>query len=205
MNHPRPPKIDLWLNCGRVFLRPIKREDASDRWAGWMADPHIVHVTNPKRTQLTRKELLDYIRSFDQRTNILLGIFERVTRTHVGIIRLDLDDSGREALVSALIGEPAFRNTGTTTFVFEGLLNYLFNERRLDRVVASVLERNSQTRRYLARLGWAEEGGGHSGGPQPLNTVRMSVSRAQYECFRASPLGQRLIGSIRAAQASQLR
>ena len=44
MNHSRPPKIDLWLNCGRVFLRPIKREDASDRWAGWMADPHIVHV-----------------------------------------------------------------------------------------------------------------------------------------------------------------
>ena len=26
-------KKDLWFRCGRYFLRTVKREDASDRWA----------------------------------------------------------------------------------------------------------------------------------------------------------------------------
>src|SRR5262249_3755958 len=30
-------KKELWFRCGRYFLRTVRREDASDRWASWLS------------------------------------------------------------------------------------------------------------------------------------------------------------------------
>ena len=108
----RPSKKELWFPCGRYFLRTIKREDASDRWAGWLADPWTTHALNSAPAKLTKSDIVEYIKQFDQRSRLLLGIFERGTRLHVGFIRLDLDETRREAFVSAIIGEPGHRNRG---------------------------------------------------------------------------------------------
>src|SRR3954463_5174447 len=92
----RPRKKEVWFPCGRYFARTIKREDASDRWAGWLSDPHTVHVLNTAARTLQRKDIADYIKQFDQRSQLLLGIFEKGTRLHVGFIRLDIDHEAGE-------------------------------------------------------------------------------------------------------------
>src|SRR3954469_21892006 len=95
---PRPGKKELWFQCGRYFARTIKREDASDRWGAWLSDPHTVHVLNTTPTTMSKNEIADYIRQFDQRTRLLLGIFEMGTRRHIGFIRLDIDYQAKDAL-----------------------------------------------------------------------------------------------------------
>ncbi|MDR3468728.1 MAG: GNAT family N-acetyltransferase [Xanthobacteraceae bacterium] len=196
----RLPKSALWFACGNVFLRTIKREDASERWAAWLADPWTIAAVNPPRTTLGRKEIADYIRSFDQRAHLLLGIFERHSRRHVGVIRVDIDAELREAFVSALIGEAEVRNSGATTFAFEALLNHLFFTMKLARVSASVLERNRVTLGYLAKLGWTEQGEAVSTRAndtgEPLRAVRVGIDAEGYRAFRASPLGQRVLRRI---------
>jgi len=207
----RPGKKELWFQGGRYFVRTIRREDASDRWAGWLSDAWTVHVLNTAPQRLQKKDIADYIRQFDQRSSLLLGIFERGTRLHVGFIRLDIDYAAKEALVNAVIGEADHRNSGATTDVFIPLLGFLFDKDGVDKVKASVLRRNEVTLRYLLRLGW-QIGPGHDTQIRSktdgslLDAASVSWTRDGYRAFLRSGIGKRLLERLaRAEQAGARR
>src|SRR3981081_128004 len=135
---------DLWFRCGRYFWRTVTREDASDRWASWLSDPWTVHVLNTAPRAFTKRDVADYIKQFDQRSHLLLGIFEMGTRLHVGFVRIDLNSIG-DALVNAIIGEAGHRNRGSTTDVFVALLDFLFDKAGVKRLGRPGLLRNEAT------------------------------------------------------------
>jgi RimJ/RimL family protein N-acetyltransferase len=200
----QPAKKDLWFRCGRYFLRTVKREDASDRWASWLSDPWTVHVLNSAPRAFTRSDVADYIKQFDQRSRLLLGIFEMGTRLHVGFVRIDLDTTG-DALVNAVIGEAAHRNRGANTDVFVALLDFLFDKLEVGRVRASVLLRNEGTLAYLLKLGWQRDG--TPGAPvrsvadgSPLETCTVSWTREGYQAYRQTPIGSRILRRLSSAE-----
>lgn len=194
----RSGKKALWFRCGRFFLRSIKREDASDRWASWLSDPWTIHVLNTASRAFTKRDVTEYIKQFDQRSHLLLGIFEMGTRLHVGFIRVDINEAAGEALVNAVIGEPDYRNSGATTDVFIPLLKFLFDDVQIERVRASVLLRNEVTLAYLLKLGWQRDEA-----PAPsvkssldgsmLETCTVSWSRDGFRAFLQSRIGSRVL------------
>jgi RimJ/RimL family protein N-acetyltransferase len=201
----KPSKKELWFRSGRYFVRTIRRQDASDRWAGWLTDSWTVHVLNSPPRKLQKNDIADYIRQFDQRSHLLLGIFEMGTRAHVGFIRLDIDEGGREALVNAVVGEAEHRNRGATTDVFVPLLDFLFDKAGIEKVRASVLERNQVTLSYLLKMGWKREEA-----PQAplrsqadgtlLDSCVMSWTREAYHAFRQTTLGSRILNRLAAME-----
>jgi RimJ/RimL family protein N-acetyltransferase len=201
----RPSKKDLWFRCGRYFLRTIKRQDASDRWAGWLTDSWSVHVLNSAPRKLGKSDIVDYIKQFDQRSHLLLGIFEMGTRAHVGFIRLDIDEEAGEALVNAVVGEPEHRNRGATTDVFVPLLAFLFDKVGIERVRAPILQRNQVTLGYLLKLGWQQEEArptpvaSHADGTM-LDRCMVSWTRDGYRTFLQTPLGNRILQRLAAAE-----
>jgi RimJ/RimL family protein N-acetyltransferase len=201
----RLSKQQLWFPAGRYFLRTVKREDASQRWADWLSDPWTVHVLNTSPRQMTKAEIGDYIKTFDQRERLLLGIFERGTRSHVGFIRVDISSSDNQALVSAVIGEKDHRNGGATVNTFIPLMKHIFETLKLGGVHAYVLERNQTTIGYLRKLGWTLQ-------PEPEQPVkshidgsllvlrRMTWDRPGYKAWLASPIGRRIVSRVEADQ-----
>jgi len=205
----QPPKKELWFRCGRYFLRTVKREDASDRWASWLSDPWTVHVLNTAPRAFTKSDVIDYIKQFNQRSHLLLGIFEMGTRLHVGFVRIDLDAAG-DALVNAVIGEAAHRNRGANTDVFVALLDFLFDGLAVKRVRASVLERNQLTLAYLLKLGWQKDD--TPGAPvksvtdgSPLPTCTVSWTREGYKAYRQTPIGSRILRRLASAENAPAR
>jgi len=197
------PKQQLWFPCGRYFLRTIKREDASDRWGEWLSDPWMVHVLNIASRKLSKAEIADYIRSFDQRERLLLGIFERGTRTHVGFYRFDIDYERGEALINAIIGEPKHRNSGATVLTGIPAIQHLITVLKLDRINASVLERNTMTMNYMLKLGWQPNDAPATAMPSqadgtPLNCRSLVWTADAFRTFMNTPLGQRIQRQIRA-------
>jgi hypothetical protein len=75
------PKRKVWLDCGKYLLRTVTVEDATDRWAKWMADPEASLMLNAAPRAMTKSDIVAYIKGFDQRTKILIGIFRKVERT----------------------------------------------------------------------------------------------------------------------------
>src|SRR6201995_474468 len=203
------PKKDIWFRSGRYFLRTVKREDASDRWAAWLSDPWTVHVLNTTPRAFTKSDVADYIKQFDQRSRLLLGIFEMGTRLHVGFVRIDLDAAG-EALVNAVIGDAAHRNRGANTDVFVALLDFLFDTLSVTRVRASVLERNDVTLAYLLKLGWQKDEA--PGAPvrsmtdgAPLGTCTVSWTPDGYRAYRQTPIGSRILRRLASAENAPAR
>ena len=113
----RFPKRKVRLDCGKYIVRTITIDDASDRWASWMADPEASDMLNAPAQAMTKSDIVAYIESFDQRSRLLLGIFETATGKHLGFLRIDIDHASGRFLVSMLIGEPniATRASPTTS------------------------------------------------------------------------------------------
>jgi RimJ/RimL family protein N-acetyltransferase len=201
----RPGKKELWFQCGRYYLRTIKREDASDRWADWLSDSWTVHVLNPAPRKSQKSDIAEYIKQFDQRSRLLLGIFERGTRLHVGFIRLDIDYAASAALVNAVIGEPQHRNSGATTDVFVPLLDFLFDTVAIEKVSASILERNQVTLRYLLKLGWQMDPATESRIKSNLDGTMLGMrsvswTRDAYRAFRLTDIGKRILQRLSNAE-----
>jgi RimJ/RimL family protein N-acetyltransferase len=147
-------KKTIRLHCGRFLVRTLRPEDATERWASWGTDPEAVETLNTSGRTLSKTDVVNYIKGFDQRTHLLSGIFDKTTQTLVGIFRVDLDYRLNRALLNLFIGEPAYRNTGVTSQVFIPNADYGFNTLGLDMVVASVLSRHKTLIRFMRKTGW---------------------------------------------------
>ncbi len=151
---PRLAKKGGKFYCGRFMVRALRIQDATDRMTDWLSDPEALEVLNVPARRLTKTDIDNYIRAFDQRTHLLGGIFDRSNNMLVGILQLDIDYRLSRALVNLLIGEPAYRNLGVTTEIFIPALDYGFINYGIDVMVASVLHRHSMLARYLMKTGW---------------------------------------------------
>ena len=201
----RPPKRIVRFQCGKYFARTIRREDASDRWASWLSDPWAMHVLNSPRRSFQKSDIIDYIKRFDQRIHCLLGIFERGTRTHIGIIRIDIDYAASESVVSVLIGEPEYRNKGVQAYVFMSTLDYLFDTVGINKLTASVLTRNEVSIRYLLKAGWQldqtprQQVKSTSDGTM-LDVCSFSLARDAWRTWKETKLAKRIMQRIRSAE-----
>lgn len=150
---PRLSKKVGKFYCGRFVVRAVRSQD-TDRMTAWLSDPEALEVLNLPARRLTKTDVANYVRSFDQRTHLLGGIFDRSNNVLVGILQLHIDYRLNRALVNLLIGEPAYRNLGVTTEIFIPALDFGFINFGIDVMVATVLQRHSILVRYLMKTGW---------------------------------------------------
>jgi RimJ/RimL family protein N-acetyltransferase len=145
------------VEAGRYLFRTLKEEDASERWAAWPADPEAADLLNAPRRALTKAEIVDYIRSFDQHSRLLLGVFDQEAGRHIGIITVAIDRAASRGLGNILIGEPEYRNFGVLTTIRKPLGDFLFETLGLQTMVGSVLAHNRVVLDWLRKEGWTLE------------------------------------------------
>jgi RimJ/RimL family protein N-acetyltransferase len=194
----RPPKRILRFDCGRYFVRTIKREDASDRWAGWLADPWAAGVMNSPARTLGKRDIADYIRQFDQRSRLLLGIFEKGTRAHVGIIRIDADYVTNECHVNVLIGDPEYRGRGLMSEISVATFDYIFEETATRKLTASTLARNELIKSYLIGAGWQldethRQAKKSAAGGAMLDLCSFSLTREAWRAWKETSAAKRIL------------
>ncbi len=151
-----PPKI-IRIHSDNYLVRTIAADDASERWAGWMGDPEAVHMLNLPARTWTKADVLEYIKTFDQRGVLLLGIFEKAGGAHIGILTVDINQVTGQFLVNMLIGEPAYRRQGVTWEITVPFRDYFFETLGLKVALASVLARNIPITEYLIKTGWKRD------------------------------------------------
>jgi RimJ/RimL family protein N-acetyltransferase len=153
----RLTKRKVSLDCGKYIVRTITVADASDRWGSWMADPEASFMLNAPARALSKRDIVAYIRGFDQRSGILLGIFEKASGKHLGFLRVDIEQASGRFLVSMMIGEADYRNKGVTNDVTVPFRDYFFETLGLKTMLATALSHNRPIIHYLLRTGWVLE------------------------------------------------
>src|SRR5271163_1053276 len=103
------PKQKVRIESDEYLLRSLTVDDASDRWAGWMSDPEVMRMLNAPARKMTREDIVGYIKTFDQRSDLLLGIFEKQAGLHIGFFTINADYARSQGVVNLLIGEAKYR------------------------------------------------------------------------------------------------
>ncbi|SRR6266700_536165 len=150
-------KTIVRIESENYLVRTVKLDDASDRWASWMSDPEAVHMLNAPAKTLHKSDIVKYIKQFDQRSRLLLGIFTKQSSRHIGIITFNIDFALRQFLVNMLIGEPQYRNHGVTNEITEPCREYLFETLGMKKMLCTALARNHIIIHYLLKTGWKLE------------------------------------------------
>ena len=189
----RIPKKSIRIHSENYLIRTMRADDASDRWADWMADHHVIRMMNMPPQHWTKSHVVNYINQFDQRTRLLLGIFAKKTSIHIGILVIELRPAPGEFLVNMLIGEPEYRNKGVASEITMPFRDHLFETLGLTTMRATVLAHNGVINHYLRKTGWKLDGTvkghvkSHADGSM-LDLCLYSITRDEWRSWKASKL-----------------
>jgi RimJ/RimL family protein N-acetyltransferase len=154
LQQPKMPKKAVRIDCGKYFLRTLKSEDASDRWANWMVDPKNLRLLNSGPRVMTRRDIATYIEQFDQSSHLLIGIFEKQSGMHIGFIRVDIDHALNRCLGFMMIGEQKYRHWSVSQEIRVPFQDFIFETLGLNTMLGTALASNRPMVRYLLKSGW---------------------------------------------------
>lgn len=152
--HSKFVKRKVRINAGDYLIRTITADDASDRWAGWLADPEAANLLNAPPRQMSKDEIVTYIGSFDQRSELLWGIFDQRSGLHIGFFTVSADYDRGRGLVSLLIGAAEYRNRGVLSVIRRHFAEYFFETLELKKMLATALAHNHIIINTLIKGGW---------------------------------------------------
>jgi RimJ/RimL family protein N-acetyltransferase len=147
------PRKNIRIYTDKYLVRTIKPDDASERWANWLSDPELIYMMNMPARNWTKLDVVKYIGRFDQRQRLLLGIFERNTWVHIGILTAEIRHGG-QLVGNMFIGEPRYRKKGVTTEITPPCRDYFFDALDVKILRATVLARNHVMTRFLLKTGF---------------------------------------------------
>ena len=135
-------KKNINIEGERIYLRPLKEEDASEDYCSWINNMEVNKYLDSKET--TIEELKKYINKRWYDPNCLfLGIFLKNKDIHIGNIKLEpIDYEKRKATLGILIGEKEYWNKGYATETLKTLTSYAFNNLRLNEINLGVYKEN---------------------------------------------------------------
>lgn len=143
----------------RIYLRALEPEDYKTS-INWRKDEEIWGMVGSSKYFVSeayeKKRVEDTI--FNSR-DIKLAVCEINTSKYIGnVYATDIDQTNRSCTTGVLIGDHDYWNQGFASEAYRLLLDYLFNERNINRVQAYVLESNIPSLKMHQKVGYQIEG-----------------------------------------------
>ena len=142
----------------RFVIKSLTAEvDELKHYLSWMrnkkANPFIQGVNE----NFSSQKLIDYVlEKNDSKTALLLGIFVKPDKTHIGNIKIEPIIPRKSAAIGILIGEEDWRSKGVGFEVMSRALVYCFNELELETVELGVNKKNIAAINLYSRIGFIE-------------------------------------------------
>jgi [ribosomal protein S5]-alanine N-acetyltransferase len=140
----------------RIFLRPMRENDATETYAAWLCDPEVNQYLSTKNATL--EELRWYItKKNTQEDTELYGIFLRNGQKHIGTVKLEpIDFSTKKATIGIMIGDKQEWGKGFAGEAMQLLIDYCCTQLGMNEVVLGVLGQNTSAIRAYEKLGFKE-------------------------------------------------
>ena len=143
----------------RVYLRALEPDDYKTS-IEWRRDNEIWGMVGSTKYFVSeayeKKWVEDTI--FNSR-DIKLAVCEVGSNKYIGnVYATDIDQTNRSCTTGVLVGNHDFWGQGYASEAYRLLLDYLFNERNINRVQAYVLESNVASMKMHQKVGYKIEG-----------------------------------------------
>ncbi len=140
-----------------VSLRPLRPDDVTQRYVGWLNDPRVVQHTMAGSIKHTAESTRAYVSA-----NLAdsAAMFWQVVHLddHVGNMRLsNIDKTSGSCELAIIIGEETARGKGIGSRAIHLAAHYALSDLSLRNVRAMISEKNEQSIRAFQRVGFVED------------------------------------------------
>lgn len=148
------------LETQRLFLRTLHADDVTDTYLSWLRDPEINRYLEIRFSKVNDvRELKDFIESVNESpVNLMLGIFRKKDRRHIGNIKLGpIVIPHSRAAVGFMIGDRMSWGQGYATEAIAEMSRYGMQDIGLAKITAGCYETNPGSARALLKAGYSHE------------------------------------------------
>lgn len=149
-----------FLQGKKVFLRPLRRQDAFGPYTEWFNDEVVCAGNGHHRFPYSREQALRYIeRAHSNGRELILAVARWSDGRHIGNVALkSINPVSRSGEFAIVIGDRSCWGGGYGTEAAVLLLRHAFFTLNLNRVYCGTFETNTPMRRLARSLGMREEG-----------------------------------------------
>ena len=123
----------------------------------WFADPKIMQYVNMPMN-MSVEAFISYLGSFNNRTKLILGIWDRKTKKLIGFYRVYINAPQLCAVTSVVIGDLDYWGRGAVVETRTKLIDFLLLDLGLHKITAKVKARNFAAVFNYKKLGFVKEG-----------------------------------------------
>ena len=116
------------LETENFILRSLTEEDATEKYLSWLNDIEVTKYLEVRLVVSSIESIRNYIRSHDNRTSFLLGIFDKKTGNHIGNYSIRCDSYHSVATVGVMIGDRDYWGRRVITESRRAVVDFLFDE-----------------------------------------------------------------------------
>lgn len=122
----RSPGDLVEIETARFRVRSIEREDVTDRFVSWMADPDVMTGLNMPERRLSQAQALRWTMGFDNNRRFFLLICDLQTEIPIGFFTVTLD-SHQTAETAVVIGDQSYWGRNVVVETRAAILNFVFD------------------------------------------------------------------------------
>lgn len=146
----------------RVSLHGLTPDmlDPKSPYYSWLEDLSLDIYTERSYFPNNQKRMLEYYEeACNNRSLILLGIFDNETGKHIGNISFqEISWIARRASIAYLLGDKEFNNKGIMTEAVMMMMYYGFNKLNFQRIFAGVSDLHEASKKVCLKVGMKQEG-----------------------------------------------
>ena len=136
------PGALLRLSTESYVLRSIEREDVTEGFLAWLADPEVALGLNLSGRRMTRAQGVRWALNFDNDARMLLLVFDAEAGAPIGFYQATFDNGNRVAETSVVLGDKAYWGKGVVKETRSAILDFLFDVRDAHKVIGRPHGRN---------------------------------------------------------------
>jgi RimJ/RimL family protein N-acetyltransferase len=152
-------KLNKSLKGDRLDLIPFKEEFITEKYLDWLSDIEVTKYLDVSNYDQTIDTITNYINRFNNSENYIFAIVIKEINNHIGNITLqNINWVHKFATEGIMIGDKKYWKDGYGTEARSLLLEFAFNDLKLNRIVSSAFVDNLAGIKSNSKLGYKKEG-----------------------------------------------
>jgi RimJ/RimL family protein N-acetyltransferase len=147
-------KINIVGKKTRLTL--FSKKDINFKYIKWLNNKNLLRYSNNRFKKITYHTLKKYFLSFDNKNNFFFKI-SSLNNVFIGTTTCYIDRNHKTANIGIMIGDKQFTNKGFGVDAWISLINYLFKEKKINKIYAGTMDCNIGMKKICKKSGMKME------------------------------------------------
>ena len=128
------PGHPVSLETENYRLRSLTEEDANERYLSWLNDTEVTRYLEVRFQNTSIESIRDYIKSHDNSSSFLLGVFDKMDGAHIGNFSIRCEVNHDVATVGVMIGNRDYWGQNVVLESRQAVVDFLFDKAGMAKV-----------------------------------------------------------------------